>query len=106
MYFDDDKAINGQMTANTSLTNNLQNLQINHHHIHQAPHKQQQHHNASINAHSTSSQSQHYGHLTSSQDATKEKKPKNWKLIVDPAIKKGEAKVIRFEGVVPGVCLN
>ena len=29
-------------------------------------------------------------------------KPKNWKLILDPLIIKGTAKIVRYEGQVPG----
>ena len=29
---------------------------------------------------------------------------KNYKLLIDPAIKKGHQKIYRFDGVFPGVC--
>lgn len=32
-----------------------------------------------------------------------EKKKRNYKLLVDPAMKKGAVKVYRYDGVVPGV---
>ena len=34
-----------------------------------------------------------------------EKKKRNYKLIIDPALKKGPEKVYRYDGVVPGVSI-
>ena len=31
---------------------------------------------------------------------------RNYKLLIDPAIKKGHQKIYRFDGVFPGVCLD
>lgn len=36
-------------------------------------------------------------------DHQAEKKKRNYKLIIDPALKKGPEKVYRYDGVVPGV---
>lgn len=35
-----------------------------------------------------------------------EKKKRNYKLIIDPALKQGPEKVYRYEGIVPGVSFN
>ena len=66
-----------------------------------------------INSHSTQShptvpsQAPHSSALSqthnSTIDANKDRKARNYKLIADPALKKGPIKIYRYDGVVPGV---
>ncbi|CAG2165548.1 unnamed protein product [Oppiella nova] len=72
-------SVNGDMVSQTQTTQS----QPNHHSS--APHKPQSH--------------------PSAADATvtdKDKKPRNYKLVCDPALKKGPTKLYRYDGVVPG----
>jgi histone-lysine N-methyltransferase SETD1 len=65
--------------------NNNQNVhQINHNISHNKPQPQQH-------------------PIPGSVDPTKEKKLRNYKLIADPALKKGLTKIYRYDGLVPGV---
>jgi len=76
--------------------NNNQNAQqTNHNNSHNKPQLQQH----SSQPHNTLPSNT----FAVSIDANKEKKLRNYKLIADPALKKGPAKVYRYDGVVPGV---
>ena len=87
-------ALNGEMVSQSQTQTQSQSNQLNHNSLQPKP---QSHPNQANHLSNPPS------HLNIAVDPNKDKKPRNYKLIVDPALKKGPTKVYRYDGLVPGV---
>lgn len=89
-----------QMQSQSHNNNNNNNNQtVNQINNNNSQHKPQPQHSSISQTHNTLSSNT----FPASVDSAKEKKLRNYKLIADPALKKGSTKVYRYDGVVPGV---
>ena len=102
-------ALNGEMVSQSQNQTQSQSNQLNHNSLQSKPqthpnsNSSQSHPTVAPEATHSSTLSQTHNSIV---DLNKDRKPRNWKLIVDPFLKKGPTKVYRNDGVVPGVSIH